>query len=116
MWVQFFLLKNKMIHETHLPLLFTVSRGQLAGYYENFYRSFNLKYELFNETYQNYYVTIPAATQPPGLPYQCFSKSSPRNTSSVRRSVPSLKSFMVKGVKEISKKLHLVQCPCTLEY
>lgn len=35
-WVQFFLLKNKMIQETHLPLLFTISRGQLAGYYENF--------------------------------------------------------------------------------
>lgn len=45
-WVQFFLLKNKMIHETHLPLLFTISRGQLAGYYENFYRSFNHPWKL----------------------------------------------------------------------
>lgn len=97
-WVHFFSSKIKWcIRLCNLPLLFTISRGHLAVYYEDFYRSFNLPilYEILNITDQNYYVTIPVAAPSPGVPHQCSRKSPPRNTSSVRCSLSPPKSFRV---------------------
>lgn len=51
MWAHSFLLKNGMIHETHLPpLIFTIFRGHMAVFCEDLHRSFNptLQYEILD--------------------------------------------------------------------